>query len=87
MRGEKQLIPDEEKALAVKRVFQIRDAKPEASLQKIADLLNGEGYTTKEGTRFHATQVKRILDRRAFYEGRYRYSGIDVDGKHRSILD
>lgn len=86
MRGEKKQILDEEKALAVKRVFELLDAKPEASLQKMADMLNSEGYTTKEGKRFHAMQVKRILDRRAFYEGRYQYSGIDADEKHRSIL-
>jgi len=41
----------------------------------------------KEGKFFHPMQVKRILDRRAFYEGHYRYSGIDADRKHRCILD
>lgn len=86
-RGEKKLILDEEKAATVRRVFELRDAKPEASLQKIAEMLNAEGYTTKEGKRFYPMQVKRILDRRSFYEGCYRYSGIDADGKHRRILD
>jgi DNA invertase Pin-like site-specific DNA recombinase len=85
-RGDKILILDEEKASTVRRVFELRDAKTNASLQKIAGILNAEGYTTKESKLFHSMQVKRILDRRAFYEGHYRYSGIDADGKHQAIL-
>jgi len=85
-RGDKALTLDEEKASTVKRVFELRDAKLDASLQKLADLLNAEGLTTKEGKPFHAMQVKRILDRRALYEGRYRYAGVEADGQHRAIL-
>ena len=85
-RGDKALTLDEEKASTVKRVFELRDAKPDASLKKIADILNSEGYTTKEGKPFHAMQVKRILDRKAFYEGRYNYSGIEATGKHQRII-
>jgi site-specific DNA recombinase len=85
-RGHKALILDEEKASTVKRVFELRDTKPDASLQKIADILNVEGLTTKEGKPFHPMQVKRILDRQAFYEGTYRYSGVEVDGQHQAIL-
>ena len=50
---------------------------PNASLQKIANTLNAEGYTTKEGKQFYPMQVKTILDRRSIYEGIYRYSGIE----------
>ena len=64
-RGDKTLTVVEEKAATVKRVFELRNAKLDASLQKLADLLNSEGYTTKEGKRFYPMQVKRILDRRA----------------------
>jgi DNA invertase Pin-like site-specific DNA recombinase len=85
-RGDKTLTLDEEKTNTVKRVFELRSAKPDASLQKIADLLNSEGLTTKEGQQFHAMQVKRILDRRDIYEGGYRYSGIASRGKHQPIL-
>ena len=55
----------------VRRVFELRDSMPNASLQKLADILNAEGHTTKEGKQFYPMQVKRILDRRAIYEGRY----------------
>jgi len=85
-RGHKALILDEEKATVVRKVFELRDTKPDASLQNIADILNVEGLTTKEGKPFHPMQVKRILDRRAFYEGTYRYSGVEVDGLHQTIL-
>ena len=86
-RGGKALTLDEKKASTVRRVFELRDTMPEASLQKIADILNAEGNTTKESKPFHSMQVKRILDRQAFYEGHYKYSGIDADGNHRRILD
>ncbi len=85
-RGGKALILDEEKASTVKRVFELREAMPDAPLQKIADILNAEGFTTKEGKPFHPMQVKRILDRRAFYEGVYSYSEIEAEGKHKAIL-
>jgi DNA invertase Pin-like site-specific DNA recombinase len=85
-RGDKALTLDEEKASTVKRVFELRDEKPDASLKKIADMLNSEGYTTKEGKPFYPMQVKRILDRQAVYEGCYKYSGIEATGKHPHII-
>jgi len=85
-RGDKALTLDEEKASTVRRVFELRDEKPEASLKTIADMLNGEGYTTKEGKQFHPMQVKRILDRKSFYEGIYRYSGVESEGQHQNII-
>ena len=85
-RGNKALTLDEEKAATVRRVFELRDTKPDASLKKIADILNAEGHTTKEGGQFHPMQVKRILDRKEFYEGIYRYSGVEANGQHRNII-
>ncbi len=85
-RGGKVLILDDEKVGSVKRVFEIRDAMPDASLHKIARILNAEGHTTKEGKPFHPMQVKRILDRETFYEGIYRYSGVEAEGQHQNII-
>lgn len=85
-RGGKDLTLDEEKAGTVRRVFELRETMPEASLMKIADILNSEGYTTKEGRQFHPMQVKRILDRKAFYGGVYCYSGVKAEGQHKAIL-
>ena len=36
---------------------------------------------------FHAMQVKRILDRRSLYEGRYRYRDVEADGQHLAIIN
>lgn len=36
-----------------------------ASLDKIADALNSDGFTTRQGKSWSATQVKRVLDRAA----------------------
>jgi site-specific DNA recombinase len=85
-RVDKALALDEEKASTVRRVFELRDAKPEDSLKKIADILNAEGYTTKEGKAFHPMKVKRTLDRKALYEGIYRYSGVESEGQYQAIL-
>ena len=85
-RGDKSLTLDEEKASTVRRVFELRETMPGASLLKIADILNSEGYTTKEGKPFHPMQVKRTLDRKAFYEGAYCYSGVEAKGQHQIIL-
>ena len=49
---------DEDKAVTVRRVFELRDTMPNASLQKIANTLNAEDHTTKEGKQFYPMQVK-----------------------------
>jgi len=85
-RGDKALQLDEEKVAVVKRVFELRDSMPNASLQKLADTLNAEGLTTTEGKQFYPMQVKRILDRRGLYEGHYRYKDVESDGQHPAIL-
>jgi site-specific DNA recombinase len=68
---------DEDKAATFCRVFELKESFPDTTLQKIANTLNAEGHTTKEGKQFYPMQVHRILDRTAFYEGIYMYSGIE----------
>jgi DNA invertase Pin-like site-specific DNA recombinase len=82
--ADKALILDPIKALAVKRVFELRETG--LSLQGVADQMNAEGYTTKAGRRFKKMQVKRILDRESLYRGQYRYAGIESQGRHEAIL-
>jgi len=84
-RGKKVITPDEAKVAAVRRVFALRDEN--FKLQQIADLLNSEGYTTKQGASFTPTQVMRIIKRRRLYEGGYSYSGISSKGLHTAIVD
>ena len=85
-RGSKVLKLDPAKAKTVSRVFEIKEQNPVLTLQQIADILNAEGHTTARGAEFQPTQVKRILDRREIYKGRYEYAGIRADGKHKAII-
>ncbi|WP_370875036.1 recombinase family protein [Cytobacillus purgationiresistens] len=60
-------------ALTVQRVFDLKEQYSLWSLTKIAEQLNKEGHQTKQGKLFTKVQIKRILDRKAFYSGSYRY--------------
>jgi hypothetical protein len=40
-----------------------------------------------KGKYFQKTQVKRVLDRVETYSGNYKYSGIEVKGMHKAILE
>jgi len=84
-RGKKILTLDDAKVAAVRRVFALSDEG--LKLQEIADKLNAEGFTTKQGALFAPTQVMRIIKRRRFYEGGYSYSGISTKGQHAAIVD
>ena len=52
-----------------------RHHKSGKSLQKIADWLNQQGYTTKRGKQWQRISVKRVLDR--MYGKTSRLSGVD----------
>jgi site-specific DNA recombinase len=84
-RGEKNLLVDEEKTKTVKRVFELRE-NTACTLQQIADQLNKEGHTTKQGAIFKPTQVMRILKNKELYKGIYTYSGVTAYGKHKAII-
>jgi len=83
-RGKKALFTDDDKAITVQRVFSLRSEG--LKLQQIADQLNIEGHTTKQGTQFTPTQVMRILKRRDLYKGIYKYSGVIAEGQHQAII-
>jgi len=85
--GELEIDPD--KAVAVRRVFELSEQRQDGqspSLQQIADCLNAEGCSTANGKPFQRVQVKRILDRRDFYLGHYRYGNVSVSGEHEPLL-
>lgn len=84
-RGNKVLTVDNKKADTVRRVLEL-SRKRSLSLDDIAEVLNSEGHTTAQGKPFHRMQVKRIIDRKAFYEGKYIYAGIEANGQHLAIV-
>ena len=59
---------------------------PEITLQSLADYMNLEGYKGRKGADFNAMLVKRILNKKDFYTGNYRYGGIDSIGDYEPIL-
>jgi len=83
-RGSKTLHTDSDKTEAIKKVFELN--KKGYKLQEIADRLNAEGHTTKQGARFTPTQIMRILKRRELYSGIYTYSGITATGQHTALI-
>jgi len=85
-RGGKVLELDQEKAATVKRVFELRQERPEWTLRQLADQLNKEGHTTAQGKSFKPMQVKRVLDREEFYGGTYCYADIKTEGLHKAII-
>lgn len=85
-KGQKYIQVDEKQAMTVRKVFQLKEQHPTWTLTSIAEALNGEGFTTQQGSMFTKVQVKRILDRRDFYSGIYRYGDILAEGLHQAIL-
>ncbi|CAM2813411.1 Resolvase [Paenibacillus sediminis] len=85
-KGQKCIQVDEKQAKTVRRVFQLKEQHPSWTLTQIAESLNEEGFTTQQGSMFTKVQVKRILDRRDFYSGTYRYGDIEAEGLHQAIL-
>jgi site-specific DNA recombinase len=83
-RGAGRYLLDPEKAVVVKRTFQM--AGEGFNLQEIADHLNQEGLSTAHGNGFHRTQVRRILLHKKVYLGTYIYGGLSAMGEHPKLL-
>ena len=81
-----QLIINEDEAPVVRRVFELRDSG--AVLLDIVDILNKEGYVTRNGKKFVISTVQSIVNNRKTYEGYYHYgkNGEWVQGVHEPIL-
>jgi site-specific DNA recombinase len=85
-KGQKCIQVDERQAQTVRRVFEIKKQHVAWSLTQIAETMNEEGFTTGQGSLFTKVQIKRIIDKRDFYSGTYRYGDIEAIGLHEAIL-
>lgn len=85
-KGSKELEIDNEQAVIVERLFELKELFPHWTLSELAYQLNFENYKTQQGKPFTKVQVKRILDRRAFYSGIYRYANVEAIGRHQAII-
>lgn len=86
VRGGKELFVQTEEAKAVQRVFQLKHLMPEITLQRLADYMNFEGYKGRKGADFNPMLIKRILDKKDFYMGKYSYGGINSMGNYEPLL-
>lgn len=80
------LVINAEEAEVVRRVFELRDSGK--VLLDIVDILNREGYLTRNGKKFVISTVQSIVNNRKTYEGYYHYgkNGEWVQGEHEPIL-
>lgn len=85
-KGNKAIEVNLNEALAVQRLFALKELFPDLSLSQLAYQMNYERFTTAQGKKFTKVQVKRILDRKAFYQGLYLYGDIQADGLHQAII-
>jgi site-specific DNA recombinase len=85
-KGQKYLEINHEESLVVKRLFELKRNFPKWSLSELASQLNTEGHSTQQRKKFSKVQIKRILDRKDFYEGAYCYGEIKTKGVHEPIL-
>jgi site-specific DNA recombinase len=77
---------NEQEAQVIRIVFEWKREYPNWSLSQLAEALNERGYRTRLGFLFSKVHVKRILDRKAVYEGMYQYASMTGLGKHRPVL-
>ncbi len=85
-RHTRKLMVDPETAEVVKHVFRLKKNHRRMTLDEIAASLHEAGYVTSTGRKYHRAQVKRILDNKDFYAGKYAYDGIaSDDGQHEII--
>lgn len=85
-KGQKVLEIDAEQAVVVQRLFELKELFPRWSLSELAYQLNVDGHRTTQAKSFTKVQVKRILDRKEFYQGMYFYGQIEAKGIHKSII-
>ncbi|SFF40230.1 Site-specific DNA recombinase [Paenibacillus algorifonticola] len=85
-KGHKAIEINLDEVLAVQRVFELKELFPDWSLSQLAYQMNYDRFTTAQGKKFTKVQIKRILFRKAFYQGLYLYGDIQADGLHQAII-
>lgn len=75
---------EERESNIVKEVFRLRDSgKTQVEIAKAMS-----GKTNRSGGKISISNVQKILEKRKFYQGYYKYSDMDwVKGKHKAIIN
>jgi DNA invertase Pin-like site-specific DNA recombinase len=85
-KGQKMITVDENKAIVVRRLFELKADYPSWTLKQFAEQLNAEGYKTEQGKAFTKVQIKRIFDHESTYKGQCSYGQIQSVGQHQAII-
>lgn len=75
---------DKYEAFVVKFIFYRRAQG--CSYYMIANELNLRGFRNRNDRKFWASGMKKIIDRKRFYQGYYTYNGVEYKGSHTPIL-
>lgn len=80
------LIINEDERPVVELIF--RETDKGVSMLSITDILEKEGYSTRQGKRFQVSTIKSIISNRPLYQGMYKYGKEMnwVKGVHEPIL-
>jgi DNA invertase Pin-like site-specific DNA recombinase len=73
---------DEQKAIIVQRLFELKAKHSDWILNQFAERLNAEDYLTQQGKEFTKVKIKRILDHKLIDEGQVIYGQIQSEGQH-----
>lgn len=74
---------DPEEAAIVKRIF--TELQKGSSLQKLADTLNAEGITTRNGKAWTRGSL-HVIAKNRFYIGELEHAGQTIQGNHEAII-
>lgn len=81
--NKKSVVVDAAEAVTVKRIFS--EAQKGCSLQKIADGLNADGLTTRQGKQWTRATLSLMLHNR-FYLGELTHQGQTIQGNHEALV-
>lgn len=79
----KSIVTVGDEATTVKRIFSL--AQTGNTLQKIVDILNGEGLLTKQGKSWTKATIHGML-RNTFYTGALKHQEKEMQGNHEAII-
>jgi len=79
----KSVVIDDREAVTVKRMFSLSQAGK--TIQQVADALNGDGITTRQGKAWTKATVHGML-RNKFYTGVLTHQQASITGNHEAII-
>ena len=72
-------------AKVLRKMFELHDEKGLSSY-KIAQLLNEAGIKTRKGKVWSSGTIHGMLENRGFYEGIYKYGGVECRGDYEPLI-